>query len=71
MIIKRRSRFTGKFHEMDLPVTQEQLDNWAAGTFIQDAMPHLTPDEREFIMTGVTKEEWDAVFNNDEAEKDN
>jgi len=25
-------------------------------------MPDLTPDEREFIMTGSTSEEWDAAF---------
>jgi hypothetical protein len=29
-------------------------------------MPHLTPDEREFIMTGITEEEWDELFSEDE-----
>ena len=25
-------------------------------------MPHLTPGEREFILTGITDEEWDELF---------
>jgi hypothetical protein len=29
---------------------------------IQDAMPNLTSDEREFIVSGITKDEWDSVF---------
>ena len=48
---------------MEIEVTQEQLSSWESGTLIQNAMPHLTPDEREFIMTGITPEEWDSAFN--------
>jgi hypothetical protein len=29
---------------------------------IQDAFPTLTADEREFILTGITSEEWDEIF---------
>ena len=29
---------------------------------IQDAFPHLSADDREFIISGVTSEEWDTVF---------
>jgi hypothetical protein len=29
---------------------------------IQDAFPHLTPSQREFILTGISPEEWDATF---------
>jgi len=47
---------------MDIDVTQEQLDKWEAGEFIQWVMPHLTTSEREFIMTGITSEEWDHIF---------
>jgi hypothetical protein len=62
MKITRKSMFTGKTHTMDIPVTQEQLDDWNNGTLIQRAMPNLTPDQREFVKTGVTKEEWDNAF---------
>lgn len=66
MQITKRSMFSGIEYTLDIPVTQEQLDNWHNGMLIQDAMPNLTPDEREFIMTGVTKEEWDEEFGEEE-----
>jgi hypothetical protein len=30
------------------------------GALIQDAFPQLNASEREFILTGLTDEEWDA-----------
>lgn len=62
MNITRRSILSGIERTMDIPVTSEQLALWHSGTLIQDAMPNLSNAEREFIMTGVTKEEWDAEF---------
>jgi len=47
---------------MDIDVTDEQLQDWREGTAIQDAMPNLTPDEREFIKTGITPKEWEEMF---------
>jgi hypothetical protein len=32
---------------------------------IQDAFPFLSNDEREFIMTGITPDEWNEMFLND------
>jgi len=29
-------------------------------------MPDISADEREFIMTGITLDEWDAMFGEDE-----
>lgn len=34
---------------------------------IQQALPFLNADEREFIMTGLTPAEWDELFNPDTA----
>jgi Na+-transporting NADH:ubiquinone oxidoreductase subunit NqrF len=62
MLIKRKSPFSDKVNEMEIAVTEEQLADWRAGTLIQNAMPNLTADEREFIMTGITAEEWEATF---------
>jgi hypothetical protein len=54
---------------MDLPITQEQIDRWQSGNeVIQHVFPHLTADQREFLMTGATQEEWDATFKDDEEE---
>lgn len=53
---------SGETHTMDIPVTQEQLDLWHNGTLIQNAMPNLTPDQRAFIKTGITPDEWARIF---------
>jgi hypothetical protein len=48
---------------MDLPVTMEQLDRYYnGGELLQNAFPHLNADQREFIKTGITGEEWEAAF---------
>jgi hypothetical protein len=62
MQITRTSMLSGITRTQEIPVTQEQLDAWASGVLIQKAMPQLSDDEREFIMTGVTAEEWDSAF---------
>lgn len=66
MLITKRSSLTGIISSREIDVTQAQLDNWASGTFIQNAMPHLSADDREFIMTGVTPEEWLKYMQADE-----
>jgi hypothetical protein len=62
MLITRVSPFSGKTNSMEIDVSDAQLEDWQSGTLIQNAMPNLTPDEREFIMTGITGKEWDATF---------
>lgn len=65
MKITRTSPFSHKTATMDIDVTQEQLDTWHSGTVIQRAMPNLSADEREFIMTGITPDEWEEIFPNE------
>ena len=62
MQITRRNPFTGEHHSMDIAVTEQQLLNWQGGQMIQDAMPNLTADEREFIKTGILPHQWDELF---------
>jgi hypothetical protein len=47
---------------LDLDVTAEELKAWKSGMLIQDAMPRLNENEREFIMTGITAEEWEKHY---------
>jgi hypothetical protein len=71
MKIKNRSKATGKWHEQEIPITQEELNRWLEdGTLIQDAFPHLTPQEREFLLSGCTQEEWDKMFPAEEEEEE-
>ena len=66
MIITRTSPISGITRHHEIEVTQEQLLIWKSGTVIQDAMPDLSTDEREFIMSGITAEEWDSMFSDDD-----
>ena len=53
---------TGKDNDMELDVTDEQLRAWENGTLIQEAMPNLTADEREFLITGLLPGEFERIF---------
>ena len=69
MILSRRSILSGKVHTMELGITQSQLEAYERGPLMIDqAFPHLTADEREFIMTGITPEEWAKAFPDEETE---
>ena len=58
MFVQKQSMLSGKTNEMELPITKEQIEDWESGRLIQHAMPHLDKWQREFLITGVTKEEW-------------
>jgi hypothetical protein len=67
MLITRKSMFTGVTRTLDIPCTTEQYNLWMSGCqCIQDVFPDLTPGQREFILTGVTDEEWDDAFPDEE-----
>lgn len=62
MLITRKSQASGIARTLDLPITAEQMSNYNAGVLIQHAFPNLTADQREFILTGITAEEWNDTF---------
>ena len=63
MKITKKSPLTGVVHTMDIDVTEEQLYNINHRTaLIQRIVPHLSLGEREFLMTGITDEEWQLTF---------
>lgn len=62
MKIIKESMFTGMEHTLDLNITEEQLNRWENGELIQNVMPHLSAAEREFLISGVTDEEWQAII---------
>jgi len=69
MIVKKTSAVSWKENTMDLDITQDQLDSWLGGQLIQDAMPNLTPDEREFLISGTTPEEWKDIFGEEDEDE--
>lgn len=59
----RKSDLTGKVNTMRLNVTLQQLDMYANGHgLLQEIFPNLSTEEREFIKTGITPEEWENTF---------
>jgi len=71
MLVQKTSIFTGKESEMELDITQEQMDRWQSGReLIQNVFPHLSPEQREFLMSGATPEEWDELFPEEDEEEE-
>ena len=58
MKITRTSIFTKVTRTRESDITAAQVSRWLAGTKIQLAAPQLDADDREFLMTGMTPEEW-------------
>ena len=68
MNVTKTSVHSGITRTLDLDVTFEEIAAWQAGELIQVAMPRLNADEREFIKTGITAEEWEEIFPPEEDE---
>ena len=63
MKIRRKSVLSGKERIKDIPVNPEDMLNWEkGGVSIQEAMPYLNDSDREFILSGITIEEWKCAF---------
>lgn len=61
--VTKKSGLSGKQHSMEIALDYEDFMRWHMdGVLIQSALPYLTADEREFMMTGITPEEWEAAF---------
>ena len=62
MLVVRKSILTGIVRTRDLDITEAQFEAWQNGALIQDAMPQLSVSDREFLINGVTDEEWRQTF---------
>jgi hypothetical protein len=66
MKITKVSPVTGKSNTREIDVTSGQLSEWKRGALIQNVMPHINKDDREFIMTGSTPEDWNTMFSEED-----
>lgn len=67
MDVTKVSMLSGKENTMNLDVTQEQLDRYDEGIeTVQIIFPKLSVEEREFLITGSTSEEWEKTFGKEE-----
>jgi hypothetical protein len=70
MAITRTSLWSGIERTQELPITPAQLAAWQGGMVIQTAMPQLTASEREFVISGMTNEEWQEMSTVEEPEEE-
>jgi hypothetical protein len=63
MLITKISPVTGKETTLDIPMTQQQYARYIKReSFVQDIFPELSVDQREFLISGCTKEDWESLF---------
>ena len=63
VIVTKTSPFTGNAHTLEIPCSPEQYYAWIKGEgLIQQIMPDVPAELREFLITGVTPEEWDKYI---------
>jgi hypothetical protein len=60
MKITKISPITGIEHSKDIPVNPEDYFAWKQDYgSIDDCMPYLTTNDREFILSGIVEGEWE------------
>jgi hypothetical protein len=73
MDITKQSLATGDWHTRDIPVDYQAYSAWVRGDdtrHVQDAFPHLSADDREFLISGTTPEEWDALYGDQDEDEE-
>lgn len=63
MYIKRKSVISGIERTRSIPVNPDDYIAYRAGIGnMQELMPYLTDEDQEFILSGITPDEWNEVF---------
>jgi hypothetical protein len=66
MVVTKKSSLTGIENTLNIDVTPEQLfrieNRMNTTELIQNIVPNLSMEDREFLMTGITNEEWIRAF---------
>jgi hypothetical protein len=66
MKVTKKSTLTGRENSQNVEITLQELirieHRMVTGELIQDIVPFLSRTEREFLMTGITQEEWVTAF---------
>lgn len=62
MRITRKSVISGIERTRDIPVNPDDFISWEKGYGnMQDLMPYLTDEDREFILSGIVPGEWGKI----------
>lgn len=61
-----QSAYSGAYHQVELPITEEEYNEgmklYMQGCLIQAVFPQLSSDQHDFILTGMTEEEWEKLI---------
>jgi hypothetical protein len=57
-----RMRTSMNFGKINISEFMKKYNQWLSGDSIQYAFPDFSPEQREFIMTGITPEMWNSMF---------
>lgn len=60
----KRCVLCGKVSMVEVP--EAGYDKWQSGAMIQDAMPELSSDDRELLISGTDPECWNKLYGADE-----
>lgn len=52
--------------ESQITAPAEGVKAWREGAFIQDALPELTTEEREMLISGTHPNCWDELFGDED-----
>lgn len=64
--VRRTSQLTGITRDRFINVDPDQIVLFNRGALVQEAFPQLSAEEREFLLTGITGEEWDEMLGSEE-----
>lgn len=66
MNIARKSVITGKTRTRTIHADPEDMKLYNGGQIsINEAMPYLTPQDRDFVLAGITANEWNNLFSSE------
>jgi hypothetical protein len=67
--VTRKSPISREEHTRIINLNPIVLAKYEAGEgLIQDLFPYLSAEDREFIMSGITPEEWNNLFGEEDSE---
>ena len=66
MKVTKTSIYTNRKNTMEIDITEEQYQLWRSGEDIDVALPEITYEQREFLLTGALPEEVDDLYDDDD-----
>jgi hypothetical protein len=65
--VKVKCRYCGSVEHISM--SMHGYDKWKGGEMIQDALPDLSPEQREMLISQTCANCWDSLFKDDEPEE--